>query len=49
MAKETYHYGLGRRKSATARARLYGGKGNITINDLPAKEYLDGNEMLSRE
>lgn len=49
MAKDTYHYGLGRRKSATARARLYGGKGNITINDLPAKEYLDGNEMLLHE
>ena len=43
MAEGTYFYGLGRRKSATATARLYKGKGNITINGKPAKEYLDGN------
>ncbi len=46
MAKDTYHYGLGRRKRATARARLFGGKGKITINDKPASEYLDGDEQL---
>lgn len=44
--KETYHYGLGRRKSATARARLFGGKGNITINEKPAAMYLDNDERL---
>lgn len=44
MAKNTYTYGLGRRKSATARARLYKGKGEITINDKPALEYLSGNK-----
>lgn len=44
MADTSYFYGLGRRKSATARARLYKGKGNITINDKPAAEYLDGNK-----
>ncbi len=49
MATGTYHYGLGRRKSATARARLYAGKGNITINDKPAAEYLDGNKSLLAE
>lgn len=49
MAKDTYHYGLGRRKRATARARLYGGKGNITINEQPAAVYLDNNEMLLHE
>lgn len=44
-----YFYGLGRRKSATARARLYAGKGNLTINDKPAGEYLDGNKTLLAE
>lgn len=49
MADATYFYGLGRRKSATARARLYAGKGGITINDKPAAEYLDGNKTLLAE
>ncbi len=49
MADGKYFYGLGRRKSATARARLYKGKGNITINDKPAAEYLDGNKTLLAE
>jgi len=49
MADATYFYGLGRRKSATARARLYKGKGTITINDKPASEYLDGNKTLLAE
>jgi small subunit ribosomal protein S9 len=40
----TYFYGLGRRKSATARARLYAGKGKVTINDKPAAEYLSENK-----
>ena len=43
MADATYFYGLGRRKSATATARLTAGKGNITINGKPAKDYFDGN------
>ena len=45
----TYVYGLGRRKSATARARLYAGKGTITINDKPAAEYLSANKTLLAE
>ena len=49
MADASYFYGLGRRKSATARARLYAGKGNMTINDKPADEYLDGNKSLLAE
>jgi small subunit ribosomal protein S9 len=49
MADATYFYGLGRRKSATARVRLYAGKGNITINEKPAAEYLDGNKTLLAE
>ncbi len=46
---ESYFYGLGRRKSATARARLIKGKGNVTINDKPAAEYLDNNTTLLAE
>jgi len=49
MAKNDYFYGLGRRKTATARARLMGGKGEITINGKPAGEYLDGNTTLLAE
>ena len=50
MAKsDTYFYGLGRRKRATARARLMGGKGNVTINGTPAEEYFDGNKSLVAE
>lgn len=44
-----YDYGLGRRKSATARARLVKGKGNVVINGKPAAEYLDGNKTLLAE
>ena len=49
MADKRYFYGLGRRKSATARARLYSGKGDIKINDKPAMEYLSGNKTLLAE
>ena len=49
MADATYFYGLGRRKSSTARARLYKGKGSLTINDKPAAEYLNGNKTLLAE
>ncbi len=49
MATGSYFYGLGRRKSATARARLYAGKGNLTINDKPASEYLADNKSLLAE
>ena len=45
----SYFYGLGRRKSATARARLYKGKGAITINSKPAAEYLDDNKTFLAE
>lgn len=46
---DKYFYGLGRRKAATARARLFGGKGNVTINGKPADEYFDGNKTLVAE
>lgn len=41
-----YFYALGRRKSATARVRLKGGKGTIEVNGKPAKEYFAGSEPL---
>ena len=44
-----YIYGLGRRKAATATARLYKGKGDITINNKPALEYLSGNKTYLAE
>jgi small subunit ribosomal protein S9 len=44
MAKDSYFYALGRRKSATARVRVSGGKGAITINGKPAEEYLAGSK-----
>lgn len=49
MADAKYDYGLGRRKSATARARLTKGKGVITINGKPAAEYLSDNKTLLAE
>lgn len=49
MAKDTYFYALGRRKSATARVRLQSGKGNIVVNGKPAAEYFSGSENLLNE
>ncbi len=34
-----FDYGTGRRKTATARTRLYAGSGQIIINDRPFEEY----------
>ena len=44
-----YTYGNGSRKAATATARLYKGKGEITINGKPALEFLSGNKTLMAE
>lgn len=49
MAKDTYFYALGRRKSASARVRLMGGKGAITVNDVPAEEYFADSKALLAE
>ncbi|HET9173675.1 MAG TPA: 30S ribosomal protein S9 [Candidatus Saccharimonadales bacterium] len=47
MAKaDSYFYALGRRKSATARVRLQGGKGNITVNGKSADEYFAESKYL---
>ncbi|MFV0317610.1 MAG: 30S ribosomal protein S9 [Microthrixaceae bacterium] len=49
MADSSYLYGLGRRKSSTARARLTKGKGVVTINGKSAEDYLDGNKSMIAE
>ncbi|HEX3568365.1 MAG TPA: 30S ribosomal protein S9 [Candidatus Saccharimonadales bacterium] len=49
MAAQNYFYALGRRKSATARVRLQGGKGSIVINGKPAAEYLADSKVLLTE
>lgn len=49
VTTKKYAYGLGRRKSATARARLFKGKGEITINNKPTLEYLSGNKSYLAE
>src|SRR4051812_7423436 len=46
MAKNNYFYGLGRRKSSTARVRLTSGKGVITVNGKPAEEYFAASKYL---
>jgi len=49
MAEKSYFYGLGRRKEATAMARLYKGKGEITINNKPAADFLSKNQTFLAE
>lgn len=49
MASNQYFYAIGRRKSATARVRLQGGKGTIVVNGKPAEEYFAGSEHLINE
>lgn len=40
MAENRYVEGVGRRKSATARVRIYpGGQGDFTVNEKPLKQY----------
>ena len=46
MAKNDYFYTLGRRKTSTARVRLTGGKGVVTVNSKPAAEYFAESKYL---
>ena len=39
MANDEYSYGTGRRKTASARVRVYPGQGRIVVNDKPVHEY----------
>lgn len=47
--KHSYFYALGRRKSATARVRLQGGKGTIVVNGQPAEQYFADSKHLLNE
>ena len=49
VTTKRYTYGLGRRKSATATARLYKGKGDLQINGKSALDYFSGNKTLVAE
>lgn len=43
MAKKIdFLNGIGRRKSSIARIRLYRGKGENTVNGMPAEKYFEG-------
>jgi small subunit ribosomal protein S9 len=43
MAKKIdYMYGVGRRKESSCRVRLYRGKGENTVNGMPASKYFEG-------
>ena len=44
-AAGNYFYGLGRRKTAIARVRLYPGNGQITVNGKPAEELFQRPEQ----
>lgn len=37
--KKSYTYAIGRRKTATARVRLFKGKGEIMVNNQPIEKY----------
>jgi len=39
-----YYYGTGRRKTSTARVRLYPGKGACVVNGKPAEEFFSRRE-----
>lgn len=49
MVKQDYFYALGRRKSATARVRIVGGKGISVINGKSAEEYFNKSELLLKQ
>ena len=40
MTTEHYYYGLGRRKTAVARVRLYPGTGTVIVNGHPVTEVI---------
>lgn len=46
---EHYYYGLGRRKTSTARVRVLNGKGNVTINGKTGGEYFADSKFLLQE
>ena len=48
MAEAKYYYGIGRRKEAIVTARLYKGKGEITVGSKSAQEYFGHTSLLER-
>ncbi len=47
--KGQFYYGVGRRKSAVARVRLYPGTGQIIVNGKPGAEYFGGRHIHQAE
>ncbi len=49
MAEQQYYEGIGRRKTSTARVRLYvGGTGSMTVNDKAGQEYFTRQQDFQR-
>jgi small subunit ribosomal protein S9 len=49
MADQQYYEGIGRRKTSTARVRLYvGGTGNVVVNDKAGREYFSREQDYGR-
>ncbi len=46
MADKAYYYGVGRRKEATAQARLLRGKGQMTVNAKTAEVYFGHTSLV---
>ena len=42
MEKQVYHFGVGRRKTAVARVRLYPGTGQVLVNGKTSEDYFGG-------
>lgn len=49
MASSNYYYGLGRRKSSSARVRLISGKGKLVINGKESNLYFGQSQKLLAE
>lgn len=45
--KTHYYYAVGRRKSAVVTARLFKGKGQITVNNQLTEEYLNNDALVN--
>jgi len=45
VEKPRYHFGVGRRKEAVARVRLYPGTGAITVNGKTSQDYFGGRSI----
>lgn len=45
MTETAFHYGVGRRKSAIARVRLYPGSGRIVVNGKSGPDYFGGRSI----